>query len=117
VKVALHGGPPYDPDDPERKTDQQVVERVRAFMAKYLPGANGWLVSSRVCLYTMTPDEHFVIDFHPQYSNVVIASCCSGHGFKFSPVLGKILSDLALTGRTDHDISLFGVGRFTTERQ
>lgn len=115
VKVALHGGPPYDPGQPERQTDTQVTETVRAFMQKYLPGVNGRLISSRVCLYTMTPDEHFVIDFHPEHANVVIASCCSGHGFKFSPVLGKILADLALTGQTEHDISLFRASRFALQ--
>jgi sarcosine oxidase len=117
LKVALHGGPTFDPEQPERPTDEHIVEKVRVFMQKYLPGANGRLVSSRVCLYTMTPDEHFVIDFHPEYPNVVIASCCSGHGFKFSPVLGEILADLALTGQTRHDISLFRASRFATEQR
>lgn len=117
VKVALHGGPTFDPEQPERQTDQHVTDMVRVFMQKYLPGVNGRLLSSRVCLYTMTPDEHFVIDFHPEHSNVVIATCCSGHGFKFSPVLGKILADLALTGQTQHDISLFSASRFATEQR
>jgi sarcosine oxidase len=117
LKVALHGGPAFDPEQPERQTDEQVTETVRAFMRRYLPGANGRLVSSRICLYTMTPDEHFVLDFHPEQSNILIASCCSGHGFKFSPVLGKILVDLAFTRQTDHDISLFRVGRFATEEK
>jgi sarcosine oxidase len=115
VKVALHGGPSFDPEQPERQTDQHVIEMVKAFMQKHIPGATGRLISSRVCLYTMTPDEHFVIDLHPEHANVVIASCCSGHGFKFSPVLGKILADLALTGQTEHDISLFRASRFALQ--
>ena len=115
VKVALHGGPRFDPDQAERIPDEPVIESVRRFMQRYLPAANGRLISSRVCLYTMTPDEHFVLDAHPEYRNVVIASCCSGHGFKFSPVLGQIAADLALAGMTEHDISLFTLGRFAGE--
>lgn len=112
-KIGLHGGPPFDPNDSDRTPDISVHEKLRHFMSDYLPGANGLLVHSRVCLYTMTPDEHFVLDLHPQYRNVVIASCCSGHAFKFSTVLGKIAADLALTGETEHDIDLFRMDRFT----
>jgi sarcosine oxidase len=114
VKVGLHGGLPFDPDTPERQPDEAVVNRIRAFLQRHLPGANGRLVSSRVCLYTMTPDEHFVLDLHPEHRNIVVASCCSGHGFKFSPVLGKIATDLALAGQTDYDISPFSAARFAT---
>jgi len=63
-------------------------------------------------MYTMTPDGHFIIDFHPQHQNVVLACGFSGHGFKFAPVVGEILADLALLGRTEHDISLFALDRF-----
>lgn len=112
VKVSLHGGPAFDHEQADRTPDPQVVKTARAFMERYLPGANGRLISSRVCLYTMTPDEHFVLDRHPQHDHIVIASCCSGHGFKFSTVLGNIASDLALTGRTVHDIQLFSMARF-----
>lgn len=113
LKVGLHGGLPFDPETPERQPDAGVVETIGAFLNRYLPGGSGRNVFSRVCLYTMTPDEHFVLDLHPQHRQVAIASCCSGHGFKFSPVLGKILCDLAFTGTTDHNISLFSAARFS----
>jgi glycine/D-amino acid oxidase-like deaminating enzyme len=60
----------------------------------------GPTVDAKVCLYTNTPDKHFLIDRHPRYDNVVFAAGFSGHGFKFAPLIGEILADLALTGRT-----------------
>lgn len=111
LKVALHGGPDYDPHTPSRDPDPSVIETVQRYAAAQLPGV-GALKSSRVCLYTMTPDEHFIVDFHPQHSNIVIGACCSGHAFKFSTVLGSILVDLAVEGETPHDISLFSLERF-----
>ena len=65
-----------------------------------------------VCLYTNTPDLAFVIDVHPAVRGVAFASACSGHGFKFAPVIGEILADLVLQGRTPHDISRFQLARF-----
>ncbi len=85
---------------------------MREFARRYIPAAAGELASSRACLYTMTPDEHFILDRHPGYPQIIIASCCSGHGFKFSTLLGSILSDLAFDGSTPHDISLFRLSRF-----
>ncbi|HTP93523.1 MAG TPA: FAD-dependent oxidoreductase, partial [Xanthobacteraceae bacterium] len=67
---------------------------------------------AQTCLYTMTPDETFIIDRMPEFSHVVIASPCCGHGFKFSPVIGEIVADLATTGSTAHDISRFRLSRF-----
>ena len=64
-------------------------------------------------MYTMTPDEHFIIDRHPDYPQVVFAAGFSGHGFKFSSVVGEILSDLASTGETRFDITLFSGARFS----
>lgn len=112
VKIALHTGPPIDPTNPDRTPDMQLVERMHNFAQHFVPQAAGSLVSTRVCLYTMTPDEHFIIDRHPAYPQIVIASCCSGHAFKFSTLLGSILSDLALTGETLHNIDLFRLSRF-----
>ena len=70
------------------------------------------LKTARVCLYTLTPDDNWVIDKHPEYQHIVFAGGCSGHAFKFSTIIGKILTDLALTGETPHDISLFKATRF-----
>jgi sarcosine oxidase len=96
-------------DRAERPAD---VERVRAFARRYLPAADGELRGSQVCLYTNTPDRHFVLDVHPAVEGVAYASACSGHGFKFAPVIGEILADLALDGRTAHPIDAFRAARF-----
>ena len=66
----------------------------------------------RACMFTNAPDEHFILDLHPEDSRVVVASPCSGHGFKFCSVVGEIVADLAETGETRHDIGLFRLGRF-----
>jgi sarcosine oxidase len=63
-------------------------------------------------MFTNTPDEHFMLDFHSSGSNVLVVSPCSGHGFKFCSVIGEIVADLVTSGATDHDISLFKLDRF-----
>lgn len=114
VKVAWHGGSLHNhPSEIDYQPDMTEVEQIQSkFTRRYLPGLTSFS-SSRVCLYTMTPDEHWVIDKHPQYPHIVFAGGCSGHAFKFSTLIGKILTDLALTGETPHDISLFTAARFT----
>ena len=77
-----------------------------------MPFANGGVSRSHVCLYTMTPDNHFVIDRHPQLPELVYATACSGHGFKFAPVVGEVLADLALEGSTDKPIGFLSANRF-----
>ncbi len=66
----------------------------------------------RTCMFTNTPDEHFILDVLPEYPQVVVASPCSGHGFKFASVIGEILADLAQSGETRHDIELLRLSRF-----
>jgi sarcosine oxidase len=114
LKAAIHNthGEGADPDTMKRTVDPDMIETVRAFLRRHVPLADGPLRSSRTCIYTMTPDEHFVIDRHPAYPQIVIGAGFSGHGFKFGILVGQILADLALRGQTAHDISLFGVGRF-----
>ena len=63
-------------------------------------------------MYTMAPDQHFIIDRHPNHENVFFAAGFSGHGFKFAPVIGEILSDLSLSGSTSHPIDFFRLNRF-----
>ena len=113
VKIGLHDGPPIDPAVAERTPDPALAQKMLDFARTFMPQAAGSVASSRVCLYTKTPDEHFIIDQHPQYPQVTIASCCSGHAFKFSTLLGSILTDFAFTGQTNHDIGLFKLSRFT----
>jgi sarcosine oxidase len=70
------------------------------------------MLSMRVCLYTNSPDGHFVIDAHPEHENVTVACGFSGHGFKFAPVIGEALADLATTDSTALPIDFLGLGRF-----
>lgn len=92
-------------------------EAIREALRPCLPAlANGTLVETVSCKYTLTPDHHFVIGHHPDHSNVVVASPCSGHGYKFASVIGEILADLALDGATRHPIELFAPSRFDPAR-
>ena len=85
---------------------------LRAALAAHLPAANGKLLDAKTCLYTMAPDGDFILDRLPGSPDIIVASPCSGHGFKFAPVIGEILADLATTGTTRHDISRFRLARF-----
>ncbi len=113
-KIAFHGGPAADhPSSFSREPDASNVEDLRPFMRAFIPGiAEAPVRESRVCLYTVTPDEHFIVDAHPEYKHVVIGAGFSGHGFKFSPIIGKMLCDIALNGSTPHNDSLFKISRF-----
>jgi len=84
---------------------------IRAALAEHIPAANGRLIAAKTCLYTTTPDGDFIVDRLPGAPNIIVASPCSGHGFKFAPVIGKILADLATIGATTHDIARFSLGR------
>ena len=112
-KLGQHGGSDFDPHRADRPMDEDALASVRQFAERHLPGATNQQLSSRVCLYTMTPDEHFIVDAHPAYPHLIVGAACSGHAFKFSPVLGSILVDLATEGVTLHDISLFRASRFS----
>jgi sarcosine oxidase len=95
----------------DRTVDGPMLERLRRYAKEILPGLTGEIVHAVVCPYTMTPDEDFIIDHHPAHPQVVIASPCSGHGFKFAPVIGRILADLALRGVTEYPIRRFRLDR------
>jgi sarcosine oxidase len=110
VKVAFYRRPDLaDPHHVDREVKAAEVAAMRAALAKTLPGLNGQLLGSRVCLYTMAPDQHFVLGMLSE--RLVVASPCSGHGFKFAPVMGEVLADLAMTGSTSHSIERFGLDR------
>ena len=114
VKIARHhGGRPADPDTLDRQATPADEREVRDFVAAYVPLANGPRLDSRVCMYTNTPDQHFILDTHPEFPHVVIASPCSGHGFKFSSVVGEIVADLALGRRPPFEIGFLSLDRFT----
>ncbi|HVY56532.1 MAG TPA: N-methyl-L-tryptophan oxidase [Xanthobacteraceae bacterium] len=114
VKIAKHHhlGEEVDAASPPRTVTPADEEAIRSAVAAYLPQANGPLISATTCLYTMTPDEDFVLDHLPGHPQIVVGSPCSGHGFKFSPVIGAILADLATAGTTRRDIARFRLARF-----
>lgn len=102
VKVARHGGPETEPDFVDRSVAPEAVEEVRYFLRGHLPAlADAPLLRGEVCLYTVAPDEHFVVGPWPARPEVIVASPCSGHGFKFSCLIGRALADLATNGTTD----------------
>src|SRR5262245_48802164 len=119
LKVARHYGAPglESPSEIERALRSEDEPPVREFLETYLPDASGPLRHGQTCIYTLTPDRHFLIDLHPDFPNVAIAAGFSGHGFKFASVVGEILADLADTGRTRWPIGMFSFARLrTTER-
>ena len=100
-----------DPDQFDRECYERDEKLLRAFAARYFPDGAGPTMALRSCMFTNTPDEHFVLDLHPQLPQVCVASPCSGHGFKFCSVVGEIMADLAQHGQTRHDISMFRLKR------
>jgi sarcosine oxidase len=98
VKVAgLHFGDRVDPDTVDREPSARDEERLRAWLARRMPLANGKRTLAKVCMYTNSPDGHFVIDRLPD-APVVYASACSGHGFKFASAIGELLADMTTRG-------------------
>jgi sarcosine oxidase len=108
VKVAFFRvGPICTPETIDRTVHPEEVEYMRGYLREGVPGLDGEFLRAKTCMYTNTPDEHFVISTHPEHPQVAIAAGFSGHGFKFTSVVGEILADLATEGRTEHPISLF----------
>lgn len=99
-------------DSLSREPTEEDEAALREVLRETFPDADGPLLGLRCCMFTNTPDEHFVVDTLPGLPQVVVASPCSGHGFKFSSVMGEVLADLATSGSTRHDISLFRLDRF-----
>lgn len=112
-----HRGEPADPDDMDRAVHAPDEAVLRAGVARCFPLADGPLLRAATCLFTNTPDEHFVVDRLPWCPRVLLVSACSGHGFKFCSVLGEIVADLVLDGRTRHDISRFAIARLPLARR
>lgn len=108
-----HLGEVVHADSYQREVSARDETAIRAPLAQYLPAADGPLCAAETCLYTMTPDNTFVIDRVPGFPQIIVASPCCGHGFKFSPVVGEILVDLVTQGATAHDISPFRLARFS----
>ena len=113
VKVADHTGGTEvnDPLSDDRSTETEDVRRVESFMSVFMPGVSKSAYHHAVCYYTMSPDAHFIVDRHPVHRNVVFAAGLSGHGFKFTSVLGEVLTDLALAGTTQLPIEFLSCQR------
>ncbi len=114
VKVAKHhhADQAVDPDRYDRTVSAADESLIRSALADHIPAASGRLLAAKTCLYTMTPDGDFIIDRMPGATDIIVASPCSGHGFKFAPAIGEILAELATAGTSRHDISRFRIGRF-----
>lgn len=111
VKVARHGmGKIVSPDSCDRKPDSDYIERMDTYLRERIPDI-GKTTHSEVCLYTETPEEDFIIDKHPDCPDILIAAGFSGHGFKFCSLVGRIMSEMALTGETTFDIHPFHLSR------
>jgi sarcosine oxidase len=118
VKFAEHTGG-RSVDDPltvDRAVDFNEQRRLSEVLSYLLPGVSSDVTDHAVCMYTMSPDEHFIVDRLPGMSNVVFAAGLSGHGFKFVPVLGRALADLALDGGTQLPIDFLSLKRFADAR-
>jgi sarcosine oxidase len=102
-----------DPETMQREPGVADEVLLRSAVDRYFPDASGPTLTLKTCLFTNSPDEHFIIDVHPTLGQVSLAAGFSGHGFKFSSVVGEILADLATEGATRHDISILRLGRFS----
>jgi glycine/D-amino acid oxidase-like deaminating enzyme len=113
MKIAVHSGgvPLADPLARDRRADRQEQRVAERFLRECLPDVEVPHVDHANCLYTMTPDGHFVVDRHPRHANVAVVAGLSGHGFKFTPVLGEVVADL-LTEARSLPIEFLSAARF-----
>jgi sarcosine oxidase len=114
IKVGIHHGDGeiVNPDSMDRSVQRRDYETTESFATAYIDGLMPSVAKAMVCLYTNSPDSHFVIGQVPGVPNMTIVSPCSGHGFKFAPLIGEIAADLALKGGTDYAIEMFSPNRF-----
>ncbi|XP_041653744.1 peroxisomal sarcosine oxidase isoform X1 [Cheilinus undulatus] len=112
VKICYHMGSEADPDNRDQQTDRSDIDILQHYVARCLPGLEPKPAVVESCLYTLTPDRHFVLDQHPAYSNIVIGAGFSGHGFKFGPIIGKLLSELSQGEVPSYDLTPFRIRRF-----
>jgi sarcosine oxidase len=113
IKVAIHGSDTAcTPETVDRDVHESDVRRIIEKLKVRMPALDGEVLRAKTCMYTLSPDEHFVIGMHPQFSSCAVACGFSGHGFKFASVVGEILADLATSGATAYPIELFSPRRF-----
>ncbi|KAM7413753.1 hypothetical protein PAMA_020906 [Pampus argenteus] len=112
VKICYHMGSETDPDQRDKQTDRSDIDILQRYVARCLPVLDPEPAVVESCMYTLTPDRHFVLDCHPAHSNIVIGAGFSGHGFKFGPIIGKLLCELSLGEVPSYDLSPFRIRRF-----
>jgi sarcosine oxidase len=116
LKLATHvRTAPTDAERLDRTAREDDQRTIRWVLENHIPQADGPLLSLRVCMYTNSPDNHFIIDHHPRHDNVTIACGFSGHGFKFASALGETLSELVIDGRTSLPMAFLGLKRFAVK--
>ena len=115
IKTTIHhGGEPTTPDTVRRDVRPDEIASMRTMLERFLPGANGTHRRSAVCLYTNVAGGDFLIDAHPEHRQVLLASPCSGFGFKFASAIGELLAELLVDGKTAWDLRPFGIERLTS---
>ena len=114
LKAAFHGfGDLTDAEHVDRTVDHaRDIAPLVCAMEEWMPGAAARVIGAKACMYSLTPDHHFVVDRHPEHPRLILCGGFSGHGFKFAPVIGEIAADLALDGGTRHEITFLSLGRF-----
>ncbi|NWR65162.1 SOX oxidase, partial [Bucorvus abyssinicus] len=115
VKVCYHHGSPTDPEERDwvpSGAPRPDIALLSSFISSYLPGLEPRPAVVETCLYTNTPDEDFILDRHPKFSNIIIGAGFSGHGFKLAPVVGKLLCELSLGEEPSHSMAPFAITRF-----
>ena len=109
-KAALHcGRAGVDPETLDRTTTPEDEAEIRPLVERFIPDAAGPVVESHVCMYTNLPNTRWIVDYHPDVEQVIIASPCSGHGFKFSSAIGEILANMCTGEADDPDREMFGI--------
>lgn len=111
-----HRGEQVDPDGVNREPEPEDEELLREFAQRYFPDGAGPALMLKSCLFTNSPDRHFILDLHPEHPEVAIAAGFSGHGYKFCSVVGEVMADLAQRGESRHDIEFFRLKRFSGTR-
>jgi sarcosine oxidase len=101
-----------DPDEMDREPRPDDEELLRSYARQNFPKGSGPTMQLSTCMFTNTPDEHFILDTLPEHPQITVGAGFSGHGFKFASAIGEILADLATTGDTSHEIDLFSIDRF-----
>lgn len=114
MKIANHHkGAEADAGSTDDRVSEQFIDECRTFFAEFIPGlADAHVTETRVCIYNNTPDDDFIVDWHPQLDGVLIVTGFSGHGFKFGPTIGRIAADLLISAKTNRAIDRFSLARF-----